>query len=333
MFQGWIISLCPVHQTRQTMNYVGQLAGQVFVQVKELYRGLNPATLSGCIDVIVVRQPDGSLQCSPFHVRFGKMGVLRSREKVVGRFKNRATAFVVKGHSFTLRVATFEMLADWGLVFRCPLHSPLLALSSVFQVDMEINGEPVDLHMKLGDNGEAFFVRETENDQVCMSIMALALDCCVCGNSKWIATFVKWRTVFHVKLRFKWKQTSFSTPYDVLKPRHTHVYNQEAITQTILLCTHGHGSLNKVTLCAELAQRPGISSFPLCLKSIQYLRESWMQHLLTQAFWPEYGLMTGDKPGLDFPRKETCLWQFKQDMCVTQCGFTIREMVKCWEVK
>uniref|UniRef100_A0A8D3ACC1 phosphatidate phosphatase n=2 Tax=Scophthalmus maximus TaxID=52904 RepID=A0A8D3ACC1_SCOMX len=97
-----------------TMNYVGQLAGQVFVQVKELYRGLNPATLSGCIDVIVVRQPDGSLHCSPFHVRFGKMGVLRSREKVV---------------------------------------------------DIEINGEPVDLHMKLGDNGEAFFVQETENDQ------------------------------------------------------------------------------------------------------------------------------------------------------------------------
>lgn len=72
----------PRHQL-QTMNYVGQLAGQVFVQVKELYRGLNPATLSGCIDVIVVRQPDGTLQCSPFHVRFGKMGVLRSREKVV----------------------------------------------------------------------------------------------------------------------------------------------------------------------------------------------------------------------------------------------------------
>ncbi|KAL7406455.1 hypothetical protein ABVT39_019849 [Epinephelus coioides] len=96
----------------QTMNYVGQLAGQVFVQVKELYRGLNPATLSGCIDVIVVRQPDGTLQCSPFHVRFGKMGVLRSREKVV---------------------------------------------------DIEINGEPVSLHMKLGENGEAFFVTETEN--------------------------------------------------------------------------------------------------------------------------------------------------------------------------
>uniref|UniRef100_A0A7N8XTF1 phosphatidate phosphatase n=1 Tax=Mastacembelus armatus TaxID=205130 RepID=A0A7N8XTF1_9TELE len=93
------------------MNYVGQLAGQVLVTVKELYKGINQATLSGCIDVIVVRQPDGTFQCSPFHVRFGKLGVLRSREKVI---------------------------------------------------DIEINGEPVDLHMKLGDNGEAFFVQETE---------------------------------------------------------------------------------------------------------------------------------------------------------------------------
>ncbi|XP_025897952.1 phosphatidate phosphatase LPIN3 isoform X2 [Nothoprocta perdicaria] len=96
------------------MNYVGQLAETVFVTVKELYRGLNPATLTGCIDVIVVRQPDNSFQCSPFHVRFGKLGVLRSTEKVV---------------------------------------------------DIEINGEPVDLHMKLGDNGEAFFVQESEENE------------------------------------------------------------------------------------------------------------------------------------------------------------------------
>uniref|UniRef100_A0A671XNU4 phosphatidate phosphatase n=1 Tax=Sparus aurata TaxID=8175 RepID=A0A671XNU4_SPAAU len=94
------------------MNIVGQLAETVFVTVKELYRGLNPATLTGGIDVIVVRQPDGSFQCSPFHVRFGKLGVLRSKEKIV---------------------------------------------------DIEINGECVDLHMKLGDNGEAFFVEENEN--------------------------------------------------------------------------------------------------------------------------------------------------------------------------
>uniref|UniRef100_G3UAX3 phosphatidate phosphatase n=1 Tax=Loxodonta africana TaxID=9785 RepID=G3UAX3_LOXAF len=96
------------------MNYVGQLAETVLGTVKELYRGLNPATLSGGIDVLVVKQVDGSFRCSPFHVRFGKLGVLRSREKVV---------------------------------------------------DIEINGEPVDLHMKLGDNGEAFFVQELESQE------------------------------------------------------------------------------------------------------------------------------------------------------------------------
>ncbi|XP_077415657.1 phosphatidate phosphatase LPIN2 isoform X2 [Vanacampus margaritifer] len=98
-----------------TMNYVGQLAGQVLVTVKELYKGINQATLSGCIDVVVVRQRDGTYQCSPFHVRFGKLGVLRSKEKVI---------------------------------------------------DIEVNGEPVELQMKLGDNGEAFFVQETEQQNI-----------------------------------------------------------------------------------------------------------------------------------------------------------------------
>lgn len=33
------------------------------------------------------------------------------------------------------------------------------------QVDIEVNGEPVNIHMKLGESGEAFFVQECpEND-------------------------------------------------------------------------------------------------------------------------------------------------------------------------
>jgi len=43
----------------------------------------NTATLSGCIDIIVVELPDGSYRCSPFHVRFGKIHLLKSREKIV----------------------------------------------------------------------------------------------------------------------------------------------------------------------------------------------------------------------------------------------------------
>lgn len=33
-----------------------------------------------------------------------------------------------------------------------------------------MNGEPVELHMKLGDNGEAFFVQEAEQLNVSITI-------------------------------------------------------------------------------------------------------------------------------------------------------------------
>jgi len=79
-------------------------------KLKNIYNQINPATLTGAIDIIVVEQPDGSLQASPFHVRFGKVGVLQPRARVV---------------------------------------------------NISINGSPVeDLKMKLGEQGEAFFVME-----------------------------------------------------------------------------------------------------------------------------------------------------------------------------
>ncbi|XP_053677115.1 phosphatidate phosphatase LPIN3 [Anopheles nili] len=87
----------------------------LFTNFKGFYSEINGATLTGAIDVVVVQQPDGSYLGSPFHVRFGKLGVLRSREKVV---------------------------------------------------DITVNGEPVDLQMKLGESGEAFFVEECAEDDV-----------------------------------------------------------------------------------------------------------------------------------------------------------------------
>ncbi|XP_043672926.1 phosphatidate phosphatase LPIN3 isoform X1 [Vespula pensylvanica] len=91
-----------------SMNYIGKFISNF----RDFYNEINAATLTGAIDVVVVEQADGSFTCSPFHVRFGKLGVLRSREKVV---------------------------------------------------DIEINGEPRQIHMKLGDSGEAFFVEEVSS--------------------------------------------------------------------------------------------------------------------------------------------------------------------------
>ncbi|KAI9171734.1 Nuclear elongation and deformation protein [Paramyrothecium foliicola] len=61
------------------MQYVRNLSDSV----STAWNSLNPATLSGAIDVIVVEQEDGSYSCSPFHVRFGKFSLLRPYEKKV----------------------------------------------------------------------------------------------------------------------------------------------------------------------------------------------------------------------------------------------------------
>ena len=70
---------------------------------------VNTSTLSGAIDIVVVRQPDGSLRSTPFHVRFGKLMLLKPREKIVS---------------------------------------------------LTVNQKPVELWMKLGYSGEAFFIEE-----------------------------------------------------------------------------------------------------------------------------------------------------------------------------
>ncbi|KAK5264826.1 lipin Ned1, partial [Exophiala xenobiotica] len=61
------------------MQYVRSLGSGV----SKTWNSINPATLSGAIDVIVVEQEDGTLACSPFHVRFGKFSLLRPSDKKV----------------------------------------------------------------------------------------------------------------------------------------------------------------------------------------------------------------------------------------------------------
>ncbi|KAI0796995.1 Lipin/Ned1/Smp2-domain-containing protein [Abortiporus biennis] len=113
------------------MNYLRGAVSAISVPY-QYYRDLNPSTLTGAIDVIVISRPkelDGKdeggketkrtpedereLVCSPFHVRFGKWQVLRPADK---------------------------------------------------KVDVFVNGKLVPFPMKIGDAGEAFFVFETDEN-------------------------------------------------------------------------------------------------------------------------------------------------------------------------
>lgn len=55
-------------------NYVGKFFNAVSSALE-----FNSATLSGAIDIIVVEDEEGHRLCSPFHVRFGKLQLLKSR--------------------------------------------------------------------------------------------------------------------------------------------------------------------------------------------------------------------------------------------------------------
>lgn len=86
-------SLSPVRQPSHVQFSMNYIRGAVYAisapyqYYKEL-APLNPSTLTGAIDVIVVRRPTGDgtdveLVSSPFHVRFGKWQVLRPADKKV----------------------------------------------------------------------------------------------------------------------------------------------------------------------------------------------------------------------------------------------------------
>lgn len=127
---GWgNVGLCSVVGA---MQYVGKFVSSVYNTITP---NINPSTLNGAIDVIVVekeveveeevKDEDGTvrvvrrretvLAASPFHVRFGKMSVLRPGER---------------------------------------------------KVTLHLNGstEPLPFAMKVGEDGEAFFVMKIDDD-------------------------------------------------------------------------------------------------------------------------------------------------------------------------
>ncbi|KAJ3229554.1 Lipin-3 [Chytriomyces hyalinus] len=96
------------------MKFKDQLVAKVVSSVADFWGDIstiNPSTLSGAIDIVVVRGKDGELACSPFHVRFGKLVLLRPTEK---------------------------------------------------KVIITVNEKAVDIPMKVGEAGEAFFVVELD---------------------------------------------------------------------------------------------------------------------------------------------------------------------------
>lgn len=66
------------------------IINKIFSSVNGLYNNINPITLSGVNDVIVVRDRDGVLRCSPFQLRFSRLHFSNARAKTVQLYINGA---------------------------------------------------------------------------------------------------------------------------------------------------------------------------------------------------------------------------------------------------
>lgn len=84
------------------------------------------------------------------------------------------------------------------------------SLCPIFQIDIEVNGEPVELHMKLGDNGEAFFVQEAEQQNVSIILFFTVLESIsVCTSGGF---FIEADTFLSLKQYYNLQQSLRTSP-------------------------------------------------------------------------------------------------------------------------
>uniref|UniRef100_A0A1I7U2B0 LNS2 domain-containing protein n=1 Tax=Caenorhabditis tropicalis TaxID=1561998 RepID=A0A1I7U2B0_9PELO len=135
-------------------------AYRMLKNVKYFYNSINPATLSGAIDVVVVEQPNGEYKSTPFHVRFGKYGVFNYSDKYVD--------IAVNGVEIDLKMK----LADSGVAFfveEADDEVPDYLLTSPLPEQEQVGGSG-GVEKVLAESARK--LEETQNEDVDMNEMA-----------------------------------------------------------------------------------------------------------------------------------------------------------------
>lgn len=140
------------------MQYVGRAIGSV----SKTWSSINPATLSGAIDVIVVEHPDATLACSPFHVRFGKFQILKPSQKKVEVIVNgKSTNIPMKLGDSGEAYFVFETSSDARGIPNELLSSPVISATSSPPQSPQSSSSDIDNNNIHEPNGER---SESSND-------------------------------------------------------------------------------------------------------------------------------------------------------------------------
>lgn len=141
-----------------------ELATGIVSTVFGLYKDINPSTLGGVNDIIVVEGSDGTLRCSPFELRFGKMHMFRITSRVVHIYVNGAMTDIA-----------MTMGKQGELYFEVNEHTDLT--ESFAHLDIRYACEPPEEIVQLSDTDaslDLYPVRKTNAKHKSSSVVASA---------------------------------------------------------------------------------------------------------------------------------------------------------------
>eukprot|EP00736_Rhodelphis_marinus_P002147 Rmarinus@m.4882 len=140
---------------------------------------INPATLSGACDIIVVKSNDGTYRSTPWHVRFGKFRILNAEDKIVRVYVNdKLSPFCTmklgsQGEAHFVEETEDDVCSEL-------LTSPLISVNQ-----SPANIEPLSLDAQIADTSDSLSVEDTvlNLDPFIQSHETSSLDASACDPS------------------------------------------------------------------------------------------------------------------------------------------------------
>jgi len=126
------------------------------------YFKLNPSTLSGAVDIIVVKQKDGKMKSSPFHVRFGKLKLLSYKENKITLTVNGEES-PVKMKMGSGGIVSFVHLSQERVPMLSTSPIPLSPIQSDNEEDELLQNENNEINNTNETNETNFFLEEPMN--------------------------------------------------------------------------------------------------------------------------------------------------------------------------
>lgn len=136
-------------------------------RVVAYYDEINKANFTDSMDVIVIRRKDGSLQSTPFYVRFGKLGVLKPKDRIVHIEVNNVPIEDIQmmldesGEAFFINQESGDSSFSNVALHLCSAGNHIEASTSVPNIH-KADSKKIDEYLKAANTLKDFMIEQSE---------------------------------------------------------------------------------------------------------------------------------------------------------------------------